>query len=242
MKTITSPTNPFIKDLMKLYDSGERKQKNKFLVEGYHLVNEAKQAGVLDIVLISNEDDFIDGVTNILVTNDIINKLSKTKTPQGIMGVCNIKTNQVITGSKFLLLDNVSDPGNLGTIIRTALGFNIDSIIISPDSVDIYNDKVIRSTQGALFKIPIIEMDIISAINKLKQDNIYIIGSSLNNSVSLKTLNKVDKYAIILGNEAQGITAEVLSNTDINVKIEINEQLESLNVAIAGAILLFYLS
>lgn len=242
MKTITSPTNPFIKDLMKLYDSGERKQKNKFLVEGYHLVNEAKQAGVLDIVLISNEDDFIDGVTNILVTNDIINKLSKTKTPQGIMGVCNIKKNQVITGSKFLLLDNVSDPGNLGTIIRTALGFNIDSIIISPDSVDIYNDKVIRSTQGALFKIPIIEMDIISAINKLKQDNIYIIGSSLNNSVSLKTLNKVDKYAIILGNEAQGITAEVLSNTDINVKIEINEQLESLNVAIAGAILLFYLS
>lgn len=242
MKQITSLANPLVKELLKLYDKNERINQKKFLIEGYHLVNEALNTQVLDTVLITQESDYISGVNNILVSTCIINKLAKTKTPQPIMGICKIKENKILDGDRFLLLDNLSDPGNVGTIIRTALGFKIDGIIVSPETVDVYNDKVIRSTQGAIFKVPLIQMPIIDAIEALKAQGVKVIGTALKNSISLKELVKPKKYAIVLGNEAQGITEEVLRKTDVNVKIDINEALESLNVAIAGAIMMFYLS
>lgn len=241
MKHITSPTNPLIKDLLKLYDKSERLKEKKFLVEGYHLVEEAYLAKVLETVFVIEESKRFSGVEVITVSNKVIEKLAKTKNPQGIIGLCKMTSDFELQGSKFLLVDKVSDPGNMGTIIRTALGFNIDAIIISPETVDIYNDKVIRSTQGAIFKIPIVEMDLIKAIEKLRKEDVYIIGTALNNSISLKELKKVNKYAIIVGNEAQGISPEVLKHTDINIKIEINPKLESLNVGIAAAIMMFYL-
>lgn len=242
MKQITSLTNPLVKELLKLYDKNERIKQRKYLIEGYHLVKEALSAKVLDTVLIINASDYIDGVNNILVSENIINKLAKTKNPQGIIGVCLMKEINRLIGSRFILLDNVSDPGNLGTIIRTALGFNIDGVILSPGTVDVYNDKVIRSTQGALFKVPLIQMDLVEAIKALKNNGIYIIGTSLHQSIDLKQLNKPNKFGIVLGNEAQGINDSILQLTDVNVKIDINEALESLNVAIAGAIMMFYLS
>ena len=241
MIKITSLTNNTIKEIAKLKDSKNRNFEQKYIIEGYHLVKEAKLANVLETVLIIDESDQVENVENILVNDAIIKKLSSTVNPQNIIGICKM-TSSNITGSKFLLLDNINDPGNMGTLIRTALGFNIDTIIVSNDSVDIYNDKVLRSTQGAIFNIRIVKKDIIEVINFLKMENIKIIGTTLENSKSLNQLKLNDKYAIILGNEANGVKKEILNLTDINVRIDMNTKLESLNVGVAGGIIMHYLA
>jgi len=240
MRIIKSVNNPYIKNLSKLHLKKYRELEGKFLIEGYNLVNEAKAANLLLEVLITSEDERIEETVNTLVNEDIIKKLSKTKNPQNIVGVCKMKKAEELAGNKFLLLDNINDPGNLGTLIRTALGLGIDQIIVSSDTADLYNDKVIRAAQGALFKIDVIIGNLITYIEKLKAKKIPVIGTALVNSKSLKDIKTPNKYAIVLGNEANGIKDEILSLTDVNVKIEIDEKLESLNVAIAGAILMYH--
>lgn len=242
MKTITSLSNPLIKSYYKLREKKNRDIDKLFLVEGYHLVSEAKKSNLLETVLITNEVDYIDGVTNILVSREIIEKLSFVKSPQMIIGVCNYFQEYDLTDTKYIILDNVQDPGNIGTLVRSALGFGINSIIFSEKSVDIYNDKFLRSTQGAIFNVKIFKGNIKNYINILKQKGIKIIGTSLNNSYDLKSLQIQDNYAIILGNEANGVSKEILDITDINVKINISKKLESLNVAVAGSIIMYYLS
>lgn len=242
MREITSVTNTYVKDLVKLHDKKNRDITRKFLIEGYHLVEEAKNAYLLEEVLIVNPEDEVVGVTNTLVTKEIINKLAKTKSPQEIIGICRYNNDNNLVGKRLLLLDNISDPGNLGTIIRTALGFNIDLIVLSETCVDLYNDKVLRGTQGAIFKIPIIRSDLTKIIKDLKNRNVLVIGTSLSNSIDLHEIKVRDNFALILGNEANGVSEEILALTDVNVKIKINDELESLNVAIAGAILMFYLT
>lgn len=240
MKTINSLTNPQIRQLHKLHNKKYRDQMRKFLIEGYHLIEEAKEQNSLETVLITKEEDKIDGVKNILVSPEIISKLSQTKTPQQIIGVCNFFPEYPITGSRFLLLDDIQDPGNLGTLVRSALGFGIDRVILSPNSVDLYNDKFIRSTQGAIFKVKIIKMDILKAIYQL-QNRLPIIGTSLNGRF-LSDISPLSSYALVLGNEGQGINPQILNETDFNVSIEMSPQLESLNVAIAGSIIMYQLS
>lgn len=243
MKKITSVANEYIKGLAKLHDKKYRDEKREFLIEGYHLIEEAI-GKVLKTVLIVDEKDEVLGVENILVTNDIINKLAFTKTPQNIIGVCNYFDEsdiELFSGKKCLLLDNVSDPGNLGTLVRSSLGFNIDTVFLSENSVDIYNDKFIRSTQGAIFKLKLIKKDLKIVINKLKEKGFYIVGTSLKNAEPLESIKTINKYALILGNEANGVSKEILDLTNKNVYIVTNKDLESLNVGVAGGIILYYL-
>ena len=140
------------------------------------------------------------------------------------------------------MLDNINDPGNLGTLIRSSLGFEIDTIVMSHDCVDLYNEKVIRATQGAIFKINIVIEDLNESIKFLKTRDVKIIGTALDSAKYLQEIKGINKYAILLGNEARGVKRELLDQTDINVKIEMNNQLESLNVAVAGSILMYYLN
>lgn len=238
MKKINSVNNDYIKELSKLKNKKYRDELGLFIVEGYHLVKEAKN--YLVDVLITDENDKVEEVNNILVTEDIIRKLSFSQTPQKIIGVCKMKENE-LSGSRYLLLDNIQDPGNLGTLIRTALGFGIDTIVSSLDTVDIYNDKVLRASQGALFHINYIKGDLFEIIPKLKLRGIKVIGTSLKSSVDLKKIDYSDNFAVILGNEGCGVREEVLNLTDVNVRIEMSEKLESLNVAIAGSIIMYYL-
>lgn len=240
MKEITSISNEYIKCLLKLKEKKYRHLENKFLIEGYHLVKEAYQANVLKEVLVVNSNANYEGVSVIKVNEQIIKKLSSTITPQDIIGICEIPKNKDIKGKKILLLDNINDPGNLGTLIRSSLGFGIDTIVLSEDCVDLYNEKVIRSTQGALFKINIIIDDLKKVINELKEKDIKIYGTSLESSKFLQQYNVKNNYAILLGNEAQGVKKELLELTDENIKIEIDTRLESLNVAVAGAIIMYH--
>ena len=242
MKEIISLSNPTIKYYEKLYDKKTREAEGLYIVEGYHLVEEARKVGVLKTVLILSDEDKINGVENFKVTIDIIKKLSKTKSPQSIIGICNIKDGVKDFGNRILICDDINDPGNFGTLLRSALGFGFKDVIISNNTVDLYNDKVIRATQGAHFKLNIIRSNLLEIIKDLKARNYMIIGTSLKDAINLQEIKKTKKYAVILGNEAVGVNPELLCETDKNVRIEISRELESLNVSIAGAIIMYYLS
>ena len=241
MKTITSLSNEHIKELSKLKTKKYRDEAHLYLIEGFHLVEMASDD--LIEVLITNEKDVPNNVSKDLITIvslPIIEKLSQTKNPEPIIGVCKYKKESNIIGNRILMLDNLQDPGNIGTLIRSSLAFNIDTVILSNDSVDRYNDKLIRSTQGAIFKTNIVVGNLLDSINELKKQNILIIGTSLENAHAINNVKKVDKYAIILGNEGNGVRKEILKMTDINVKIPMEDKIESLNVSVAGGIIMSY--
>ncbi len=242
MKQITSVNNEYIKSIAKLNDKKNRCKAKKFIIEGFHLITEAYNAGLLLEILTIKELNNYSDVNQIIVSEQIIQKLSSTANPQGVVGVCEMKNDKTIKGSKILLLDNINDPGNMGTIIRASLGFNIDTIILSEDCADIYNLKTLRASQGSIFHMNIIFKDLKEAIRELKENNIYIIGTSLRNAIPLKECKINNNYAILLGNEANGVRKELLEQCDCNIKIEINNKLESLNVAVAGSIIMYYLN
>ena len=140
------------------------------------MVSEAASSGLLETVLICDEKDEIRGIENVLVTEEIIGKLAQSQAPQKIIGVCRFLPRGPLAGKRFLLLDGISAPGNMGTLIRSALGFGVDCVIASPDSVDIYNDST-RATQGAIFKIKILKEELTGVIARLKADGVIVYGA-----------------------------------------------------------------
>ena len=238
---ITSLTNNHIKELAKLADSKERQKRGEVLVEGAHLVKEAYDLGILKEVLIVDEKDYLDGITNILVTSEIIKKLSTTSTPQDILGVAKIEEKQIVYGDTILILDGVSDPGNFGTIVRSAKAFSVSSIVVC-GGIDIYNEKVVRATQGAIFKMPIVKMDLIDAINLLKDKGYTILTTALKGATDIELVGDINKYALIVGNEAKGVSSDSIKLADKLVKIQMSDDVESLNVAIATAVCIYTLN
>ena len=235
---IDSLDNKKIKEIASLKIKKYRDQYGLFLVEGKHLVDEAKKSGLLEeVILLDDEYDFD---KKLIVSEKVMKKLSFQDSIPSIMGVCKIKDSKLI-GSKYLLLDGIQDPGNLGTIIRSSLAFGVDTIVLSKDSVDLYNDKVIRSTQGMIFHINIIRCDLEDVINKIKGD-IKIIGTSLGDSTPLRSIDKLERYALIVGNEGNGVKKEILDLCDDIVRIEMNKDVESLNVGVATSIILYEMS
>ena len=235
---IDSLDNKKIKEIASLKIKKYRDQYGLFLVEGKHLVDEAKKSGLLEEVILL--DDNYDFDKKLIVSEKVMKKLSFQDSLPSIMGVCKIKDSKLI-GSKYLLLDGIQDPGNLGTIIRSSLAFGVDTIVLSKDSVDLYNDKVIRSTQGMIFHINIIRCDLEDVINKIKGD-IKIIGTSLGDSTPLRSIDKLERYALIVGNEGNGVKKEILDLCDDIVRIEMNKDVESLNVGVATSIILYEMS
>lgn len=248
---ITSTSNETIKYFISLNDKKTRMNAKRFIVEGYHLVNEASKTNLLEAIISTDEKELkkINNVKRYLVNDAIINKIATTKNPQNILGIVKMLDHNItnllpiIKGNKtkLIMLDDVNDPGNLGTIIRTAAGLGYDGIIMSPNTVDLYNEKVIRSTQGVMFKIPIIKANLQEIIKLLKKEKVFCIGTALTNAKDVKHITKKDKFAICLGNEAKGISKEVVDNMDENVKIAMKNDVESLNVSIAAGIIMYEL-
>lgn len=246
---ITSTSNETIKYFISLNDKKTRMNAKRFIVEGYHLVNEASKTNLLEAIISTDEKELkkINNVKRYLVNDAIINKIATTKNPQNILGIVKMLDHNITNlvpiikenKTKLIMLDDVNDPGNLGTIIRTAAGLGYDGIIMSPNTVDLYNEKVIRSTQGVMFKIPIIKANLQEVIKMLKKEKVFCIGTALTNAKDVKHITKKDKFAICLGNEAKGISKEVLDNMDENVKIAMNNDVESLNVSIAAGIIMY---
>lgn len=228
--------NDYKKLLLKKY----RKEKREFIIEGKHLIEEAlKHKNLLKKIITSNYSfELIKKNVDLKYTSfKNICALSTTKNPQPYIGICNFLELKKIQEEKILILNKINDPGNLGTIIRTANSFNIKNIIV--EGVDIYNSKVIRATQGAIFNMNIFNVnDLKKEILELKKQNYKIVGSLLDkNSIDYRNL-KLDKekFALVLGNEANGIEKNIIELLDYKVYIPI--EFDSLNVAIAAAILM----
>lgn len=236
---ISSPSNARIKEIMKLKQNKYRKQMKQFIVEGDHLVEEALKYGYVDLIIKSPEYHFECDQEIIEVSDAVLEKLSFVKTPQPIMAVCHYKEQKLEEGNRYLLLDGLQDPGNIGTLIRTALAFSYTQIIFSDSTVDLYNDKLIRASQGAIFRANVIQTNLKDIIIDLQKNGVKVVGTALYNSVDINQCEKTKKMAIVLGNEGNGMSKEIMAMTDQNVIIPISD-IESLNVGVAGGIAMFY--
>lgn len=233
---ITSVDNKRIVEVCKLNNKKYRKENNLFLVEGNHLIEEAYQNGLLKEVYSLNETKY---ENSFVVSPNVMRKISTLDSIPDIVGVCKFKKEGEL-GNKLLILDNIQDPGNLGTIIRSAVAFNIDTIVLSADTVDLYNSKVIRATEGMLFNINIINRDLIPFITSIKKEY-KIYATDVKEGILLKNIEKNKKCAIIMGNEGNGVKKEIKELCDENINISINKSCESLNVAVATSIILYEL-
>ena len=237
---IESLSNKKIKELNKLKTKKYRDLEGLFLVEGYHLVTEAYNAGILKEVLVLKDSEVSFDCNIIYTTEEILKYLSDVDTPQFIIGVCKKIDNNKI-GNKVVILDDIQDPGNLGTIIRSSVAFNFDTIILSNNSVDLYNPKVIRSTQGMMFKINIIRCEIENIIPELKGKGYKVLSTKVTGGKDVKTLEKLEKLCIIMGNEGNGVRDSILSLSDDFIYIKMSSACESLNVGVATSIILYEL-
>ena len=249
MKRIESIQNSLVKHWKKLVLTRKERDKSKeFLVEGFHLVEEALKQEEAILALIVREDVEIpkgwntEGIHIVEVTNAVANEIAETEQSQGIFAHCRqpeYKEEMYSSWKKLLLIDFVQDPGNVGTMIRTADAAGIDAVILGKGTADPYSPKTVRSAQGSHFNIPIVRGDLIEWVEQLKSAGIRVLGTGLKNAVNYTEVEVQSEFALIVGNEGSGVSAELLSQTDKNVKIPLHGKAESLNVAVATGILLY---
>ena len=241
---ITSLDNERVKKYIKLKEKKYRDLTGEFIVEGSHLVIEAYKQGLIVELILEKDEVFPLDIDNIVyLPMDIINKISTVETPQTVMALCRKKEENTNLGNHILLVDDVQDPGNLGTIIRSSVAFNIDTVVLSNNTVDLYNPKTIRSTQGMFFHINVLRRDLSSVIDEIKSMEIPVYGTLVEHGEDVRTLMESDKtrYALVVGNEGNGVRREITNKCDKNLYIKMNTDVESLNVGVATSILLYEL-
>lgn len=235
----TSLNNKKIKELNLLKQKKYRDKEGLFIVEGKHLVMEAFNFGYLAELYILDGLDFKLDVPINYIDEKIVKYLTEVENPSGIFGVC-FKVNSSFKEGKILILDGVQDPGNMGTIIRSSVAFNVDTIVIGDRCVDIYNSKVIRSTQGMIFSSNIIKEDLVSFVKKISSSH-RVYATKVNGGKSLKSIARSEKFAIIMGSEGNGVSEQLLDLSSEYLYIPMNKRCESLNVAVATSIILYTL-
>ena len=246
MTIITSKANSVVKNAKKLHQKKYRK--SSYLIEGWHLFEEAVQAGVMIekiFALESYRDQLAIFQQTVWVSEDILLDLADSQTPQGIVAVVQKEEiGQVdLSQGKFLFLEDVQDPGNVGTIIRTADAAGFTGVIVSDKSADIYSLKTLRSMQGSHFHLPIYRMSSQAILEKAKKAGIPVLATTLSkDSVDYRELPPIENFVLVMGNEGQGISPLMAESADQLVHISMKGQAESLNVAIAAGILIFHLS
>lgn len=254
MQVITSKDNEIIKNIKKLKEKKYRDQENKFLVEGIKMVQEAiaENAKISKIVIC--EDCINDGTLKqdllyeiakkdcIYVSEKVFQTITDVETPQGILAVIERENSEdgiSYDEDVIVVLDGIQDPGNLGTILRTLDSVNLKQIILSEKTVDAYSPKVVRSTMGAIYRVNIIKSkNIVETLKKIKKHKYELIATSLQTQESIYDLEYKNK-AIIIGNEANGVSQEVLDITNRKVKIPMLGKTESLNAAVATGVILY---
>lgn len=252
---ICSLSNNRMKNLIQLQKKVKaREEQGIFVIEGLKMFEEARLAGLLTRACFSEsfydekiqiDPGFFTSLDYDVVTDSLFKEISETKTPQGVMGTV-AKTKYSLEdmaghlNTFLLLLEDIRDPGNLGTMIRTAEGAGISGIILNSSCVDIYNPKVIRSTMGSIFRVPICQSeDFLQDIRKLKEQKIKIYAAHLSGESYDTEGGFRGKCAILIGNEANGLSEEASSMADNRIKIPMAGKVESLNAAVAAAILMY---
>lgn len=229
---ITSLKNEKVKYWYNLRNKKFRDQERRFLIEGDHLINEArKQNLVIETISI------VDKNADYFVTKEIMEKISEQKSISYNAAVVRFIKEGSITGN-VLILDGVQDPGNLGTIIRSCIAFGVSNIILSDNSVDLYNSKVVRATEGMIFNINVLRRNLIEFIPIVKNLGYKIIGTDVKNGINIKNINK-ENIAIVMGSEGKGLSDDVKNMCDNFVYIKMDNACESLNVGVATSILLY---
>ena len=247
---ITSRNNDLIKRVKSLNDKKFRNQYNQFIIEGDKMINEAiKEKINIEYIFVEENYEWnnneIDSNKIINVSSSVMEAISSLKNSPGVLAVAEKKSNKNIeeidlkNEDLFLILDNVQDPGNIGTIIRTADSVGLKYIFIKEGSCDIYNPKVLRSTMGSIFRVECVTFnDNKALIEKLKQNSIKVYATNLKTNKSIYDVD-FKNSAIIVGNESNGVSEELLDLADENIKIPMRGNAESLNVAIATSIILY---
>ena len=249
MDIISSTKNEKIKDLVKLQTAKGRKKAGMYLLEGEHLVEEAiKEKAPIELIVVTSNrlEDYQNLISQtdeqvLVVSQDVFHKLSMTETTQGILAVVKIDKQESLPFSgRFIVLDAVQDPGNLGTIVRTADAAGFDAVVLGTGTVDLYNDKVIRSMQGSHFHIPVFQADLREYLSALKNQGVEVAVTALHrDSKDYSILQGKSDIVIVVGNEGQGVSSEVIELADVVVTIPMFGKAESLNVAIASALLMY---
>ena len=237
---ISSINNEFIKETAKLKDKKYRDITNTFLIEGEHLVKEAIKNELVNTIIVLEDYSYETTLNKIIVTKEVMKKLSDNPSTPRIMAIVNKKEFTRI-GNKIIILDRLQDPGNLGTIIRSATAFGFNTLILSDDTVDLYNPKVIRSTQGMLFNINIKRCNIKEEIISLKEKDYLILGTKVDGGTDVRNYSVNKKFALIIGNEGQGISNEIIDLCEDYLYINMNRNCESLNAGVAASILMYEL-
>jgi TrmH family RNA methyltransferase len=253
---LTKAKLTYIKDLLQ---KKHREAEGKFVVEGWKSIEEAIHAGVEIETIVYDEQKF----QNIKIIDSLrrsaqevfpakakeIDSIADTVTTQGIIGVLpklsregKLKTTLKKPTAIIVVLDGITDPGNLGTIIRTCDWFGVDALISANNSVDLYNPKVVRATMGSLFHLPIIETeDITSVLSQSKQEQFSVYSTELSNSIDIRKTAFAKKSIIVIGNESHGVSKDISILADAKILIPQFGKAESLNAAMACGIILSYI-
>ena len=246
MTIITSKANSVVKNAKKLHQKKYRK--SSYLIEGWHLFEEAVQAGAkIEKIFALSEygEKLTDYPQTVFVAEEILLDLADSQTPQGIVAIVQKEEEQLpdFTSGKYLFLEDVQDPGNVGTMVRTADAAGFSGVIVSSKSADIYSLKTLRYMQGSHFHVPVHRMTVETFVEEAKKVDLPILATTLSpKSKDYRELAQLEDFALVMGNEGQGISPFMTNQADQLVHITMKGQAESLNVAIAAGILMFYLS
>lgn len=247
---ISSLSNQHIKDIIRLQTkSSARKKEKLFVAEGIKMYEEAPKEDIVNTYVsesfLKENKDKIKG-SYIIVKDNIFKDISDTVTPQGIVCILKQREYQLSTILKkeerqiFVLLESLQDPGNLGTIMRTAEGAGAAAVIMNRSTVDLFNPKVVRSTMGSIFRVPfLIFQDLAEAVRELKENGVTIYAAHLGAGIYYNEECYNSSSGFIIGNEAKGLTEEISRQADRLVKIPMEGKLESLNAAVTAAILMY---
>ncbi len=261
---ITSTSNSKVKNVMHLNTSSKARREQKlFVVEGIKMFMEAPSCSVAEVFV---SEEYIDRLQNTnngnkrnkavldklnevgyeIVSDECFKKMSDTVTPQGVLSVIRKKEydlGELINKKerlRILILDGIQDPGNLGTMVRTAEGAGYDLVLASSNTVDIYNPKVIRSTMGSIYRVPMVYVtDLVKEINQLKAVGVKLYAAHLKGRNNYYDEFYDDKTGIMIGNEGNGLSDEIANMSDVYIKIPMAGQVESLNASVAAAILMY---
>ena len=245
---ITSTTNQQVKHVQKLQKSSKyRSEMGLFVVEGWRMLQEIPEDFVEKIYLLESESS---GLTNIgldkvtTVSDQVLKAMSREVSPQGIIGIAKMKPvdYELTSGENPLIvaLDCVQDPGNLGTIIRTAEAAGVDQVILSKGTVDLYNPKVVKSTMGAIYRMSIMkDVDLVDYLQAMKKKNIAVYAAHLEGEIDHFHFNYTQGTCFVMGNEGNGLSDVVAKQTSDYLKIPMQPEAESLNVAMATGILIY---
>ena len=254
MQIITSKDNEIIKNVRKLKEKKYRDQNNEYIVEGIKMIKEAiSEEAVIKLIVVCEENANSGAIDKkllyeiakyecIYVSKKVFDLISEVKTPQGILAVIKKDNSEDQIDYKqdvIVVLDGIQDPGNLGTILRTIDSVGLNQVIVSKETADAYNPKVVRSTMGAIFRVNIIESDnLLDTLKNIKKHKYKIMATSLETQNSIYDVD-YNKKVLVIGNEANGVSKEILDYADEKIKIPMLGKTESLNASVATAVILY---